>query len=210
MTPRASTPSRTVVLAAVDDTDSADDVIRLAAGLGRTLPGSEQKSELHYVYVIPYAASLTAEDLGIERARAVMEETATRARQQFGERVVGHLANGTPWREIVQLAANIDADLLVVGSHRKSAVRRLVLGSVSEAVVRHASCPVLVARPKGHEADVPEIEPPCPDCLETQAASAGQTLWCARHAHHRKRVQGHVHYELPPSFSTGAMLIRPD
>lgn len=65
-----------------------------------------------------------------------------------------HTRIGRPDEEIVALAAEVGADLVIVGSHSRSTVGRLFLGSVSEAVVRAARCPVLVARPK----DYAEVE----------------------------------------------------
>ena len=49
---------------------------------------------------------------------------------------------------ICREAADRGADVIVVGSHGRTGVKRLFLGSVSERVVRHAPCPVLVIRPE--------------------------------------------------------------
>ena len=48
---------------------------------------------------------------------------------------------------ICRVAADVHADVIVVGSHGRGAIERILLGSVSEQVVRHAPCPVLVVRP---------------------------------------------------------------
>ena len=56
------------------------------------------------------------------------------------------LVEGAPADAIVARAHACDADLVAVGSHGRRGLRRLVLGSVAEAVVRHAPCSVLVAR----------------------------------------------------------------
>ena len=59
-----------------------------------------------------------------------------------------HARLGKPVDEILGVASEVGADLIFIGSHGKTGVERLVLGSVSERVVREAKCPVLVARPK--------------------------------------------------------------
>lgn len=76
-----------------------------------------------------------------------------------------HARIGRPVEEILFLAADIGADLIVVGSHGRTGVTRLILGSVSEIVVRKARCPVIVARAKTYRdvelakvVDVPESE----------------------------------------------------
>lgn len=55
---------------------------------------------------------------------------------------------GDPGDMIVTAAESERADLIVVGSHGRGAVGRFFIGSVSEHVVRHAACPVLVVRPR--------------------------------------------------------------
>ncbi|MEJ7600270.1 MAG: universal stress protein [Kofleriaceae bacterium] len=65
-----------------------------------------------------------------------------------------HARIGKPAQEILQLASEVGADLIFIGSHGKSGLERMVLGSISERVVREARCAVLVARPKGY----PQIE----------------------------------------------------
>jgi len=57
-----------------------------------------------------------------------------------------HLATGDASREIVHLAEDLDAGLVVMGSRGRGGIRRALMGSVSDAVVRHAHCPVLVVR----------------------------------------------------------------
>jgi nucleotide-binding universal stress UspA family protein len=60
-----------------------------------------------------------------------------------------HFRVGRPDREIVDLAEEIGAGLIVMGSRGLGAMRRVLLGSVSESVLRHAPCPVLVVRAGG-------------------------------------------------------------
>jgi nucleotide-binding universal stress UspA family protein len=60
-----------------------------------------------------------------------------------GPSVRSHVAKGRPSRQIVQLAAAEEADLIVIGTHGHNRLHRLVFGSVTEKVVRAAPCPVL-------------------------------------------------------------------
>ena len=52
-----------------------------------------------------------------------------------------------------RVAAELKVDVIVVGSHGRGAIARILLGSVSEQVVRHAPCPVLVVRPEPESSD---------------------------------------------------------
>ncbi len=61
----------------------------------------------------------------------------------------------SPADEIVKHAKEIHADVIIVGTHGRDGVSRLLMGSVAEHVVRHAPCPVLVVRPQEHEFVVP-------------------------------------------------------
>jgi nucleotide-binding universal stress UspA family protein len=56
---------------------------------------------------------------------------------------------GKPAAEIVDLAEELGVGLVVVGSRGLGGVRRALMGSVSDSVVRHAHCPVLVVRKEG-------------------------------------------------------------
>jgi nucleotide-binding universal stress UspA family protein len=57
-----------------------------------------------------------------------------------------HLRTGEPDKEIVRLSEELDVGTIVVGSRGLSAMRRALMGGVSESVVRHAHCPVFVVR----------------------------------------------------------------
>lgn len=65
---------------------------------------------------------------------------------------VARVEVGDPGGAICSVAHDIDADVVVLGSHGRGVVKRVVLGSVSEYVMRHAPCPVLVVR-QGAEHD---------------------------------------------------------
>jgi universal stress protein A len=63
-----------------------------------------------------------------------------------GVNVQPYLRVGYPFDEIVQTANHFDVDLIIIGSHGRSRVSRLLVGSTAERVVAHARCPVLVVK----------------------------------------------------------------
>jgi universal stress protein A len=63
-----------------------------------------------------------------------------------GINTVSILRVGYPFEEIVEMANYYHVDLIVIGSHGRSGIARLLLGSTAERVVEHASCPVLVVK----------------------------------------------------------------
>lgn len=67
------------------------------------------------------------------------------------ERVHRALVVGTPFVEIVRCAREQDVDLIVMGTHGRSALEHVFLGSVAEKIVRNAPCPVLTVQPDGHQ-----------------------------------------------------------
>jgi len=70
------------------------------------------------------------------------------AAQRTGEPpALQFLREGKPVDEILAAAREWEADVIVIGTHGRSGVSRLVLGSTAESVVRHAPCPVLVVKP---------------------------------------------------------------
>ncbi len=92
-----------------------------------------------------------------------------------------HQRMNDPAHELAQLAADVEADLLVVGAHDWQGGSGLALGSVAEAVTRLAPCPVLVVRRKAVPPSVPAIQAPCAACVATRSASNGSSLWCDTH-----------------------------
>ena len=74
---------------------------------------------------------------------------SSRELTQLGvKRVTTKLLNGVPWEQVVH-AAEDGVDLVVTGTHGRTGIARVLLGSVAEKIVRHAPCSVLAARPRG-------------------------------------------------------------
>lgn len=119
-----------------------------------------------------------------------------------------HFRHTEPASAIVQLAADLRADLIVVGTHGRQGFERFLLGSVAEKVVRLAPCPVLVMRPVGAVAatDGPQIEPVCPDCLQTRTITTGKELWCERHSQRHERAHTYHFSPFRDSHQSGLLL----
>lgn len=203
-----------VILAAIDESDSAASVIKAAASYGGGRPGAR----LHVVNAyLPLStrspldraavAAMDAENhaRSKERMQALIEQASTEAHVAS---ITGHLVTGAPTDVILGVAAKLRADLIVVGTHDYRGLSRFLLGSVSEVVVRKAHCPVALVRPINYPpSSVPQIEPPCPDCVRTRSETNDKSQWCERHAQHH--AQAILHYEYPNSFGIGAQTFRP-
>lgn len=81
-----------------------------------------------------------------DEARKLIGDFRTRLSQQSS--ALEFVQIGSPQTEIANAAKDWPADLVVIGSHGRGGVRRALLGSVAESVMRHAPCPVLVVRAK--------------------------------------------------------------
>lgn len=81
-----------------------------------------------------------------EELRDALEARLAEALGKFGLRAGRRVLVGTPAPEILRAARETGAGLIVVGTHGRTGLKRVLLGSVAEAVVRHASGPVLVVR----------------------------------------------------------------
>lgn len=84
-----------------------------------------------------------------ENASKVLEKTVEMVNRRFEGKqlaVTSEVLFGSPESRIVETAEQIGADLIIVGSHGYNRWERLLLGSVSDSVVHHAPCSVLVVR----------------------------------------------------------------
>lgn len=156
---------------------------------------SQQKVEsLHFIHV---AKSSAASDLEREAQRKELQSWLSKVLKSTGGvpegvQVTAHLVHGQPATSIVQLASDLLADLVILGTHGRTGIARMAMGSVAESVVRSSGCPVLVAREKSHHNSIPQIEAPCPRCVQARIASDGEAMWCQQH--NEKHGRRHTYY----------------
>jgi nucleotide-binding universal stress UspA family protein len=146
------------ILLATDGSPEAERALGTAAMLSEKLG-----AELHLVCVEPMPDPLSWPEARImspelrgdirERAEEASRETLEGQIERLGEMGVEasgvHVAAGRPDAEIVRLAEEAGAGLIVIGSRGLGLVRRAVMGGVSLSVVHHSHCSVLVVREDG-------------------------------------------------------------
>lgn len=105
------------------------------------IPALPHRGRVDFAYVERVEAAL------LEEIAAELKGAAIADRVHF----FVHVRIGQAAEEILSLAREVGADLIITGSKGRTGVERLVLGSVAERVVREAGCTVEVARPKAYD-----------------------------------------------------------
>jgi nucleotide-binding universal stress UspA family protein len=201
---------RYVIVVGVDFSDASADALQEAV----RLTVGAHSAELHLVHVVQVAtpSPTIAGPVSREEAYAEQIDQAGQTLKQWLDPLhevrawlAGHIRVGRPDREIAQVASDVGADLIVVGAHGKRGLQRLLLGSVSESLVRNAPCAVLAHRPRNAQA-WELIEPPCGDCLVARSRTDRASLWCQRHSEHH--VRAHTYHESPEPYGVGSQTFR--
>ena len=136
---------RRIVVVPIDFSDDSFAALDTATEL------AADKADLRVIHVLPELEPAepgviwnTIDDAGREEhaAKALEAELLKRGREGLALRV----CIGDPGHEIAKFAEELDAGLIIISSKGKSALQRLLLGSVADRVVRLAHCPVLVLK----------------------------------------------------------------
>ena len=142
------------ILCPLDFSDATDPVFSYADTLA-----SAFGSEVHLLHVLQEPVAVLPESgLAIAPPAVNMPDLLDAARQgldrydvsapaRVTERVVRH---GPAAEEIIAYAGEMQADLIVMGTHGRTGIVHVLLGSIAEKVVRKAPCPVLTVRPHAH------------------------------------------------------------
>lgn len=143
----------TKILLASDGSEEAELALKTAIDLT-----NNTNSELHVVtvggaeyrhdYDIPESGDLLKETFeAIEReAQEILDKQVKKIEEARGTVTEAHLRMGRAAKEIVNLGEEIGVGLIIIGSRGRGGIRRALMGSVSDSVIRHAHCPVLVVR----------------------------------------------------------------
>jgi nucleotide-binding universal stress UspA family protein len=134
--------------------DSRDAAIALRWALREAIV-REARLEVVHAWQMPVSALPWGGTLVLPVDEAELDEAARRNVDELVDAAIAEL--DVPAPEVVRTALpgpavptlldiSADADLLVVGSHGRTGLRRLVMGSVATAVVQHAACPVVLIR----------------------------------------------------------------
>lgn len=135
------------ILVAIDESPIAARALETARDLATRLG-----AELGIVHVVDNRLSLAGDGISASelladlqsQGRRLMEAQAAKCDEKG--KCWRFLKEGSPGSEIVTAAKEWDASLLVVGTHGRRGVTRVLLGSTAENVLRHAPCPVLIVK----------------------------------------------------------------
>lgn len=151
------------ILVPVDGTALAETALPHAAGLAQ-----RAKASLHLVSV------LESRPAWPQPLETYLRELAAREKAELS------LARGNVAEEILNQAESVQADLIVMGTHGRRGLERLLLGSVADKVMRHAPCPVMLVRSPAPDVHYRRILVPL-DGSPASEASLGPACWLARH-----------------------------
>ena len=124
-------------------------------------------AELHLLHVVPDPAMLVPEAaaVSVESMEAQAEMLRTEALKTLNnlpadgwsneKAVVREVRIGAAFMEIIDYAREKDIDLIVIGTHGRSGLMHVLMGSVAERIVRKSPCPVLTVKPEGHQFVMP-------------------------------------------------------
>lgn len=190
-----SVNKRFTIIAGYDFSETGDVALDQAIDLAITHPNAV----LHVIVALEEnhgIARFSGQGVDYERAAQIQEDlreiVAERvdARDPIGLTYYVHARLGRPGKEILNLANEAVADTIVVGTHGRRGLERLLLGSVAEQIIRDAHCAVFVARPNTYQAGISyDPDPACPTCTKVRTDSDGKTWWCEEHS--KPYVQPH-------------------
>jgi nucleotide-binding universal stress UspA family protein len=133
------------ILLAADGSENTAHATKAAVDIA-----TRRGSEVHLIHVwhdvhTPHVHAFVKSELR-RQGREILDKEVKRIEEQGGTVTRSHLREGRTFEEVIKLSDELEADLLLVGSHGYRGVRRMLMGSQSEDIIHHAHRPVLVVR----------------------------------------------------------------
>ncbi|HEY5922233.1 MAG TPA: universal stress protein [Kofleriaceae bacterium] len=141
------------ILCAVDFSPCSQQALRVAARLAKR---SDAELVIAHAWQLPaigfegdFVFPVMVRDQLVEDTKRGLEAAVHEVADLGVQRVSAQALNGVPWHEVVKLLEDPTYQLVVIGTHGRTGLSRVLIGSVAEKIVRHAPCSVLVVRPDG-------------------------------------------------------------
>jgi len=144
------------ILLPTDGSEAVEPAVETAIGLAET-----HDAALSVLYIVDQPTTVSGTGEGVpgldslldeleSEGREVTDEIASRAEER-GINATTTVRRGNPHDDILDFATETDADLVVMGTHGRTGIKRALLGSVTEDVVRHSEIPVLTVQRDSNE-----------------------------------------------------------
>ncbi len=138
------------VLVPVDFSDHSQNALRYAVAFA-----SQFGAELILVHIVEQMVypgdwmypPLASSDFATEKREQILERLKQLS-AGVGVKARQIVRLGRAWQEVVEIAKEQKADILIIATHGYTGLKHVLLGSVAEKIVRHAPCPVLTVRPE--------------------------------------------------------------
>ncbi len=155
------------ILCAIDFSDTSRHALEHAAAIAGWY--GSRVTALHVMQSLYFASppvlfadfAMAPSDTDRLQAREWLSEFVART-PTHGVPMDLEVTDGVPHRRILQYASALPADLIVLGTHGRSGVERMLMGSVAEKILRKAECPVLTVPPKARDTSLPYKRLLCP------------------------------------------------
>lgn len=173
------------IVAALDSSEMAPLVLEHALAQA----GGHPRAELHVLAVVDTGRQLLRrqphptkelEQAELRLRLLVEEEVANFAPPADGLSIRVHARAGVPDEQIIELAAESRAQLIVLGRHGDRGHRRFLVGSVPERVTRAARCPVFIVQVPDYGTDAASAAQ-CEACVALRRESNGERWFCPQH-----------------------------
>ncbi|HEY8426782.1 MAG TPA: universal stress protein [Sandaracinaceae bacterium] len=133
------------VLCPVDFSPHSENAVRFAVELAEKLGAEVHLLHVYQlpVYALPDGAMMAGPEFTTKVTAELQKALSALAQSFEPAKLPTHLVEGVPYREVVRMTEELGADLVVMGTHGRTGLKHLLLGSVAERVVRSSSVPVI-------------------------------------------------------------------